>query len=203
MRHRLRRIFITGLLASFPLVVTLFLLSWLFNKLDRLSPLVTHGLIALGLPLRPGFRIPGLGILFTIGLIFIVGLSTTTLVGRWIVQLAERLMNKISILRTIYGSAKQAVDAVGTKQTLFRQVVVVEFPRRDLFSVGFITCDYVGELQETDKRRLVYVFIPSTPIPLGGFLIVVPWEEVIPLSMTTEDGMKLIMSGGILSPEAT
>lgn len=202
MRHHIRRIFITGLLASIPLVVTLALLSWVFTKLDRISPALTRTLIALGLPLPPGYRVPGLGIVVTIILVFIIGLFTTTFVGRRIVEWGEQMLDKIPLVRTIYGGVKQVVDAVASQQTTtFRQVVMVEYPRKGLYSLGFITCASKGEVQDADERHLINVFVPTTPNPTSGMLIILPQEDIIHLSMTVEEGLKLIMSGGILAPK--
>ncbi|MFQ6672108.1 MAG: DUF502 domain-containing protein [Candidatus Tectimicrobiota bacterium] len=202
MYQRFRRIFVTGLLVTIPLAVTVFLLSWLFTKLDRLSPLLTRGLIALGLPLPEGFRLPGLGILFTVALVFLVGIFITTFVGRRIIDWGEELLRKIPLVRIIYGGAKQVVDAVASQRgTAFNQVVLVEYPRKGLYSIGFLTCENSGEIQAVDQRHLVNVFIPTTPNPTSGLLIVVPQEDVVPLSMTVEDGIKFIMSGGLLAPE--
>ena len=203
MFYRFRRIFVTGLLASIPLVVTFFLLSWLFTKLDGLSPLLTRGLIALGLPLTPGFRIPGLGLVFTIALVFIVGAVITTFVGRRIVEMGERIVEKIPLVRTIYGGAKQVVDAVASQRGVaFNKVVMVEYPRKGIYSIGFTTCDSEGEIQESSERHLVNVFIPTTPNPTSGLLIVIPEEDAVALSMTVEEGVKFVMSGGLLTPEA-
>lgn len=202
MFYRFRRIFVTGLLASIPLVVTFFLLSWMFTTLDGLSPLLTRGLIALGLPLTPGFRIPGLGIVFTIALVFIVGAVITTFVGRRIVEMGEQIVEKIPLVRTIYGGAKQVVNAVASQRgAAFNKVVMVEYPRKGIYSIGFTTCDSEGEIQESDERHLVNVFIPTTPNPTSGLLIVIPEEDAVALSMTVEEGVKFVMSGGLLTPE--
>lgn len=202
MRQYLRRIFITGLLASIPLVVTLALLSWVFTKLDRISPLLTKGLIALDLPLPPGYRIPGLGIVVTIVLVLLIGIFTTTFFGRRIVDWAERLLDKIPFVRTIYGGVKQVVDAIASQRaTTFRQVVMVEYPRKGIYSLGFVTCASVGEVQNADESHLINIFIPTTPNPTSGMLIIVPQEDLVYLSMTVEEGIKLIMSGGILAPK--
>ncbi|MDA2916346.1 DUF502 domain-containing protein [Nitrospinae bacterium AH_259_B05_G02_I21] len=202
MHHRIRRIFVTGLLATIPLAVTIFLLSWLFTKLDRLSPLITNSLIAIGLPLPAGFRIPGLGILATAILIFVVGFITTTFVGGTIVTWGEKVLEKIPLVRTVYGGAKQVVEAVASQQTVaFNQVVMVEYPRKGLYSLAFVTRDSSGEIQQVDDRHLIYLFVPTTPNPTSGMLIAIPKEDVFPLSMTVEEGIKLVMSGGLLEPK--
>lgn len=202
MRQYFRRIFITGLLASIPLVVTLALLSWVFTKLDRISPIMTKALIGVGVPLPPGYRIPGLGIVVTIVLVLSIGFFTTTFIGRRIVEWAEGLFDKIPFVRTIYGGVKQIVEAIASQQAqTFRQVVMVEYPRKGLFSLGFVTCDSKGEVQDADDRHLINVFIPTTPNPTSGMLIIVPQDDIINLAMTVEEGIKLIMSGGILTPK--
>lgn len=200
---RIRRIFITGLLATVPLAVTVFLLSWLFTKLDRLSPLLTSSLIAIGLPLPAGFRIPGLGILATAILIFVVGFITTTFVGGTIVTWGEKVLEKIPLVRTVYGGAKQVVEAVASQQAVtFNQVVMVEYPRKGLYSLAFVTRESSGEVQQVDDRHLIYLFVPTTPNPTSGMLIAIPKEDVFPLSMTVEEGIKLVMSGGLLEPKS-
>ncbi|MBI5183319.1 MAG: DUF502 domain-containing protein [Nitrospinae bacterium] len=203
LKYRIRNIFIAGLLVILPIGITYFILSFLFNNIDSLlSPILTRLLIFIGLPLRPGYRIPGLGLMATILIIFIVGLLTTNIFGRKLVKFGELILEKIPVVRSVYTGAKQVINTIAhTDKKAFRQVVMVEFPRKGVYSIGFVTGETKGEVQDLTKEEVVNVFLPTTPNPTSGFLLFAPRNEITPLSMTVEDGLKLIISGGIVTPK--
>jgi uncharacterized membrane protein len=201
LKHRIRNIFIAGLLVILPIGITYFILSFLFNNLDNLlSPILTNLLIFIGLPIPPGYRIPGLGFIATILIVFFVGLLTTNIFGRKVVKFGELILEKIPVVRGVYAGAKQVINTIAHTEKAFRQVVMVEFPRKGIYSIGFITSECKGEIQYLTNKEVINVFLPTTPNPTSGFLIFVPKNDVIPLSMTVEDGIKLIISGGIITP---
>jgi len=193
-RHKLRNIFLAGLLVIIPVSIPIFLLSFLFTRLDRLfSPLFKTLL---------GYNIPGLGVTITIVAVFLVGLVATNFIGKKLVRLGEQLLNQIPLVRNIYQIAKQFLETVTvTDRNSFRQVVLVEYPRKGIYSLGFITCDNYWEAQEHTSETLANVFIPVTPNPTSGRLIIVPRQELIPLSMSVEDGIKMVVSGGAVVPK--
>ncbi|MBI2369426.1 MAG: DUF502 domain-containing protein, partial [Deltaproteobacteria bacterium] len=164
--------------------------------------------LILGAPLDAllGLHVPGLGIMATIVLVFLVGLFTTNVVGRRLLEWAERLLVRVPVVKSIYLGSKQLVEAITLpgKQT-FKRVVMIEYPRRGLYAVGFITSTNIGEVHGgppdgTSTEYVVNVFVPATPNVTSGTLILVPKKEIIPLSLSVEDGVKLVVSGGIVSP---
>jgi uncharacterized membrane protein len=159
-------------------------------------------MILLGVPIQAEFRIPGVGLLMTLLLIFLVGLLAANILGKKLVGFGEALVEKIPIVRSIYNGTKQVVLSIAqTDSNAFRSCVLVEFPRKGVYVIGFATGETLGEVREKTKVRMVNVFIPTTPNPTSGFLIFVPKEEVIELEMPIEDGVKMIISGGIVTPE--
>lgn len=144
------------------------------------------------------FYIPGLGILTLVLLVFFTGLFTTNIIGRKIVELWEFLLNRVPLVRNVYSVFKTVMDTFsfqGKKE--FRRVVMIEFPRKGQFSIAFVTKVAEGEAQEVTPQKLVSVYVPTTPNPTSGYLLLVPEEDIIPLSMTVEDGMKMVISGGL------
>jgi uncharacterized membrane protein len=138
----------------------------------------------------------------TIIVIFLVGLIATNFIGRKLVGLGEQLLNKIPLVRNIYQISKQFLETITiTDRNSFRQVVLVEYPRKGIYSMGFITCDDSWEAQSCTREELVNVFIPVTPIPTSGRLIIVPQQELIHLSISIEDGIKMVVSGGAVVPK--
>jgi len=194
LRHS-RNIFITGLLTITPLVVTVWVLGFLFRTVD--------GILAPILDRAFGRHIPGLGFVLTLVLIYLVGLVMTNLVGQKLVAAGERILTRVPIVKGIYGGSKQLVDAVSlpTKGN-FTTVVLVEYPRREMYMIGFITRQDSGTLEDTGRiDTLTNVFIPNTPNPASGRFVMVPNRDLIPVSISVEEGLKLIISGGFVSPK--
>jgi uncharacterized membrane protein len=193
-RNKLRNIFLAGLLVIIPVSIPVLLLSFLFTRLDRFFSPLFKALL--------GYNIPGLGVSMTIVAIFMVGLIATNFIGKKLVGLGEQFLNKIPLVRNIYQIAKQFLETVTlTDRNSFRQVVLIEYPRKGIYSLGFITCDDFWEAQDCTHEGIVNVFIPVTPNPTSGRLIIVPRQELIPLSMSIEDGIKVVVSGGAIVPK--
>ena len=203
LKRRLRNIFITGILITVPVAFTLFILNFLFKLLDNLVvPWFIKTLIRIGTPIPEDFRLPGLGLILIVLLIFVIGVLTQSFLGGKLVQLGEMIVDRIPVVRSIYTGAKQVVTTIAKADTkAFRKVVLVEFPRKGIYSLGFITGYTEGEVQELTNAKLVNVFVPTTPNPTSGFLVFVANEEIIELTMTVEDGIKFIISVGIVTPE--
>ena len=203
LKRRLRNIFITGILITVPVAFTLFILNFLFKLLDNLVvPWFIKTLIEFGTPLPENFRLPGLGLILIVLLIFVIGVLTKSFLGGKLVQLGEMIVDRIPVVRSIYTGAKQVVTTIAEADTkAFRKVVLVEFPRKGIYSVGFITGTTEGEVQELTDAKLVNVFVPTTPNPTSGFLVFVANEDIIELTMTVEEGIKFIISVGIVTPE--
>jgi uncharacterized membrane protein len=180
-----KRIFVTGLIVFLPVFVTGWLLKILFDALD--GPVA--GLIQAQL----GRRLPGLGLLLMLVAIFLVGMLASNIVGARLLRSFERLLMRVPVVRSIYGPAKQLFQAMAKEDTSEQEVVAVEFPRRGLYMVGFVT--------RRDPHG-VTVFLPTTPNPTSGFLIACDAQEVTPLPMTFDEAMQMIVSGGFVGPGA-
>lgn len=191
----MKKIFTTGLITLLPLGITIYVFYLIFNFLDTLLGKVVEKIF--------NISIPGIGFAAGIILIFLVGFIASNLVGRKIIALWDSLFQKIPLTRSIYSSAKQIIDAFTLQgKHAFQKVVLLEYPRKGLYALGFITGTSRGMLQEKTDEDMVHVFIPTTPNPTSGMLILAPRQEVIELEMTIEEGMKVIISGGLVAPPA-
>ena len=201
LKRRIRNVFLTGFLVTLPIALTIFILNFLFQSLDSLSPTFTHWLILLGTPLPEGYRIPFLGVVMTFLIVLLVGALTTNIFGKKMLHLWERIIEKIPFVRRIYKGTKQIVSSFATADTKsFRKVVLIEFPRKGIHAIGFITGETRGELKLLTSERHLNIFVPTTPNPTSGFLIFADPEEVTELDMTIEEGIKYVVSGGIITP---
>lgn len=192
-RDILRRQFLAGVLVVVPLILTYVVLRFLFEALDGiLSPLLFKLL---------GIHIPGLGILATLLIIFLVGVFTTNVVGSTLVKYWDKLLARTPVIRVFYLAAKQLIEAVTVPNIkAFKEVVMIEYPRKGIFVIGFATTHIKFITADKGEQRLIGVYIPSTPTPMTGAIVFVPEEEVVSLDMAVEDGIKLIVSGGIVAP---
>lgn len=194
--HRIRKYLIAGLVIWLPLWATYFIVKFLVDLMDRtLSLLPTQ--------YQPkalfGFDIPGLGLIFTLIILFVTGLLFTNFFGKKVVALWERMLSRIPLVRTIYYAVKQVVDALvqPTGQS-FRKVLIVEYPRLGTWSIAFQTSDqFTGSPHPED---VVTVFIPTTPNPTSGFLIIIPKKNTRELDMTVEEALKMVISLGVVMP---
>jgi len=201
MRKNIKNIMLTGVAAIIPVGVTAYILYIIIKAMNNLVKIIPY-------QYQPDqilpFHVPGLGIIFTLILIFLVGLITKSYLGRKAVTLGELIVGKIPLVRGIYNAVKQLVDAIiSDKGNSFKKVVLIEYPRRGLYSIAFVTGDTRGEVKEKTSDDAMNLFVPTTPNPTSGFYIVIPSSHVIPLTMTVEEAFTLIMSGGIITPEST
>ena len=200
-QRRLRNVFITGLLITLPIALTWFIFQFLLKNFDALSPVFTRMLIQLGAPIPEGFRIPFLGLMVTLLIVLAVGWLTTNFFGKKLFELGELMIEKIPFVRRIYKGSKQVVSSIAEADTsTFRKVVLIEFPRRGLLAIGFVTGESRGEVQRITRENMLNVFVPTMPNPTSGFLIFSPPEELTEVSMTIEEGIKYVVSGGIVTP---
>ncbi|WP_018872137.1 DUF502 domain-containing protein [Thioalkalivibrio sp. ALJ16] len=194
----LRRYLIAGLLVWLPLIVTGFIIKLLVDLLDFTILLLPPGW-------RPeallGFSIPGMGIVVAIVVVFVTGVIVANIVGRKLVALGESIVHRIPLVSSIYGAVKKVTETVlADGGQAFRKVMLIEYPRRGLWSIGFMTGVGTGEVQERTEHEVITVFVPTTPNPTSGFVLMVPREEAIELDMTVEDGLKFVMSMGVVTP---
>ena len=202
LQRRIRNIFITGLLITLPIALTYFILQFLFKNLDTLSPVFTKILIDMGAPIPEGYRIPALGLVITLLIVLAVGWFTTNFFGKQMINLGESLVEKIPFVRKIYKGSKQVVQSIAhADTTAFRKVVLLEFPRRGMLAIGFVTGSARGEVQEYTREDVLNVFVPTMPNPTSGFLVFAPPEDLTEIDMSIEDGIKYVVSGGIVDTE--
>jgi uncharacterized membrane protein len=202
LQRRIRNIFITGLLITLPIALTYFILQFLFKNLDALSPVFTKILINMGAPIPEGYRIPALGLVITLLIVLAVGWFTTNFFGKQMINLGESIVEKIPFVRKIYKGSKQVVQSIAhADTTAFRKVVLLEFPRRGMLAIGFVTGSARGEVQEYTREDVLNVFVPTMPNPTSGFLVFAPPEELTEIDMSIEDGIKYVVSGGIVDTE--
>lgn len=199
--QKTRRYMIAGLLLWLPVGVTVIILRFLVDLMDRTLLLLPAGW-------RPdallGFRIPGLGLLLALVVLLITGVALTNLVGRQLIHWWENLLKRIPIVRSIYSGAKIFTETVfSDKGKAFKSVLLVEYPRKGIWTLGFQSGEEVAEAAHHAGRGLVCVFIPTTPNPTSGFIIMVPREDVMPLDMSVDDAMRLIFTLGVVAPEWT
>jgi uncharacterized membrane protein len=197
LKNRLKKIFITGLAVIIPIVLTLYVLIFLIDVMDSLLKIIPARYQPEALL---GFRIPGLGVIVTVILIFTCGLVVSSYLGNKVVSFGEYLVNKIPFVRSIYQSIKQVSDSMFTdRKSSFRQVVLLEFPRKGTYAVGFVTGKPGPQIRSRVGQSCISVFIPTTPNPTSGYLVIVPETELILVDMSVEEALTYIISVGILT----
>ncbi|MFT4592067.1 MAG: putative membrane protein [Gammaproteobacteria bacterium] len=195
---RVRTFLVAGLLVWVPLGVTIILLKILVDLMDQT-------LLLLPMAYRPetllGFRIPGLGILLSLLVLLVTGLLVANILGRKLVYFWESVLKRIPLVRSIYSAAKQFAEIVFTDNTQsFNRVMLIEYPRKGLYSLCFQTSSNLGEVQAKTGEDVVCVFIPTTPNPTSGLILMVPKSEVIELDMEIEEALQMIVSLGVVVP---
>lgn len=195
--RRLQRYFIAGLLIVLPAFISVYLLYAIFTFIDG----IWGKLINIYLKKHLGFGVPGLGFILGILVIFITGFIAANFLGRKLLSFFEHWFMKFPFIRQIYVPAKYIVHSFISKDTpAFKKVVMVEYPCKGIWSIGFITNESFKAAEKTAGEELMHVFIGTTPSPFSGFLILVPKKDVKYPDISVEDGIKLIVSGGIIKP---
>ena len=193
---RLRNYFLTGIVVLVPIGITLYLTKFLISISSNLIPKEINPNNYLP------FSIPGLEILLSVIIITIVGGLSLSFIGRKILQVVNDLFKRIPILRTIYSAIGQMAQTIVPKKKSKKSVVLVEYPRKGSWAVGFATKDNKGEISKKTKKTLVNVFVPTTPNPTSGFLLMFPKEEIVYLDMSFEEASKFIVSAGTSNPKS-
>lgn len=196
---RLRNYFLTGIIVTAPISITLYV-SWQFIAfIDRqVTPLIPP---VYNPETYLPFGLPGLGLLVLVVMLIVIGAIAAGYVGRGLMRAGEHLLARMPVVRTIYSALKQVFETVfAEKSTAFREVVLIEYPRKGIWVIGFATGSTKGEVQNIIKDEVVNIFLPTTPNPTSGFLLFLPRKDVIFLSMTIEEGVKMVISGGVVTP---
>lgn len=196
---RLRTYFFAGMLVTAPAFITFYMayliVTFIDDQVTRFIPAKYNPETYLP------FGLPGLGVVLLVVVLILVGALTAGFVGRALVRVGERLLARMPVIRNVYGALKQIFETVLAQQsTAFRQVVMVEYPRRGVWSIGFLTGASKGEVQYRTEDDVINVFIPTTPNPTSGYLLFVPREDLVMMDMSVEEGIKLVISGGIVVP---
>ena len=197
--NTIKKYIVAGLLVWLPLAVTVFIVKLVVDLLDNiillLPPDYQPAIIL-------GFSIPGFGIVLAISTLLVTGMFAANLFGRRLFGLWEAILNRIPLVRSIYNSVKQIsttiLDANGKS---FRKVVMLQYPRKGIWSIGFLTNEYVSVNIKGRNENLVAVFVSTTPNPTSGFILMMPRDEIIDLDMTVEEGFKFIISMGVIIPD--
>ena len=197
----LKKYIIAGLLVWLPFAATVVIVKLVIDLLDKtilLLPPEWHPVALLG------FSIPGFGIILALAILLLTGMLAANLFGRRFVEIWERILNKIPLVRSIYSSIKQISNTIfDPSGKSFRKVVMLQYPRKGLWSIGFLTNDNVGDEMSAVDDRLVAVFIPTTPNPTSGFIIMTRNDEITELDMSVEEGFKFIISMGVIIPDGS
>lgn len=196
----LRRYLVAGVLVWLPILATFWVVQFIVELMDRT-------LLLLPERFRPeaffGFPLPGLGVVFAFLVLLVTGLAVTNIVGRRLVAHWESLMHRIPLVRSIYGSVKTFAESVfSTTNQSFRKVVMIEYPRRGAWTIGFVTADDIAEVSAKTGVQHVCVYVPTTPNPTSGLIVMVPRAEVVELEMSVDAAMKWIVTLGVVVPPA-
>ncbi len=192
----LRRYLLAGLVVWLPILVTFVVLRFIIDLLDKTIALIPHGY-------QPeqlfGFNLPGLGVLLSLVLLLITGILATNFLGERLMTWSESILDRIPLVRWIYNATKQVIQAVfATNSQAFRKVLLVEYPRKGIWSIAFQTGVPHPEMTQMGGVEMVTVFIPTTPNPTSGFLMMLPKSEAVELTMTVEAALKFIISLGVM-----
>ena len=196
----MRRYLVAGLLVWVPVGVTILIIKFLVDLMDQT-------LLLLPASVQPatllGFRIPGLGIVLTAVVVLVTGMVVTNLFGRQLMRIGELILARIPVVRSIYSSVKQLTETLFSNSgQSFRKVVLVPYPHPGSWTMGFLTGVGSGEVRDRLGREVMNVFVPTTPNPTSGFFLIVPRQDVIELDMSVDDGLKMLLSVGVVQPKA-
>jgi uncharacterized membrane protein len=196
---RLRTYFFAGVLVTAPIAITIYLTWQLITFVD--------GQVKSLIPAKYNpetylpFATPGLGIVIAFVVLTLIGFLTANIIGRSVQRFGESLLDKVPVIRSVYKTVKQIFETVLSQQSkAFREAVLIEYPRRGMWAIGFITGRTEGEVQDLTQEETINVFLPTTPNPTSGFLLFVPRKDVVRLAMNVEEAIKMVVSGGLVTP---
>lgn len=189
----LKRYFVSGVLVVVPIILTYIVLKFMFESIDGVLQPLIHRVL--------GYYIPGLGIITTLLIVLLAGILTRNFIGAKLYRIGDQILERLPIIRPIYSAAKQLLEAIAKpSMESFKEVALVEYPRKGVYALSFIS-HRVEISIEGKRRKFATVFVPSTPTPVSGMVIMVPDEEAIVIGMTIEEGIKFLVSGGVASPD--
>lgn len=195
-----RNRFFTGVIVAIPIVATLLVVSWIVQKVDQNVFRIVPD--SLNPETYLGFAIPGLGLIISVVVLFVLGIIASNFIGKSLIKSGEGLLDRVPVVSPVYNALKQIVQTVAAqKDRAFRDVCLIEYPKKDVWAIGFVTADLGGKPKEALGDGMVCVFVPTTPNPTSGFLLFLHKDNIRILDMTPEEGAKMIISGGMVSGE--
>jgi uncharacterized membrane protein len=199
--NKIKKLSLTGLFILIPIFVTIYIATGMINFIDSIVDILPKKFSPdTYLP----FHIPGLGIIYTLILALITGLLVRNYIGKKALSYWEMIVAKIPLVRVLYSALRQVSEAIFVKgDTQFKKVALIEYPRRGIYSLGFITGRVSHKLSANTHPQMIGVFVPTTPNPTSGFYLIVPEEDIINVDVSVEDAFKLILSGGMVHPNST
>jgi len=197
--HALRKWLVAGLLVIVPVAITLGVLQWIIGILDQT-------LLILPEAWRPdhvlGIHIPGFGVLLTLAILLIVGATVSNFVGKQLVSWGDRVVSRIPVVRSIYSSVKQVSDTLFSESgNAFRTAVLIQWPRADVWTIGFVTGSPGGDVTNYLVGDYVSVYVPTTPNPTGGYFVMLRKSDCVELRMSVDDALKYVISMGVVAPK--
>lgn len=199
---KIRAYLFTGILVTAPVAITFYMaykfIFWVDRLVGQMMPPKLQSYVNDILP----FTVPGLGLIILIVALIVVGMFAAGFMGKFFMRLGEWIVYKLPLISSVYSLLKQVFETfLSTKTQVFNKVVLLEYPRKGIWILGLVSSETKGEVKKLLKEEMLNVFIPTTPNPTSGFLIFVPKSETIELDMTVEEGIKFIISGGLVEPE--
>jgi len=196
--HALRKWLLAGLLVVVPVAITVWVLQWIIGTLDQtllILPAAWH-------PDRLfGVHIPGMGVLLTLGILLVVGAAASNFFGKKLVRLGDAIVHRIPVVRSIYSSVKQVSDTLFSESgNAFRTAVLVQWPRPDVWTIGFVTGTPGGDVTNYLTGEYLSVYVPTTPNPTGGYFVMLRRSDCIELKMSVDDALKYVVSMGVVVP---
>lgn len=199
LRTRFKRILVTGLVILVPVTLTIYILKQIFDFMDGIfAPVIDR---AIGIYV-PGAHIPGLGLLLTLLVVLLLGWLSTNVVGKRLIHGFEAVICRVPVAKSIYSATKGVLEAISIDQSeAFQRVVLIEYPKENIFALAFVTKSARWPSLHPKTADLLLVFVPTTPNPTSGFLLLVPRSEAIPMPISVEQGIRMVISGGLLLPK--
>jgi uncharacterized membrane protein len=196
-RWGLRRYLVAGILVWLPILATIWVVSFMLHIMDRTLLLLPAAYRPLALV---GFALPGAGLVLALAIVLLTGLLVTNLIGRRLIVWGEDLLNRIPVVRTVYGGVKSFAESVLSQSNSFRKVVMLEYPRTGAWSIGFLTAEDVPEVSERLGEPHVAVYLSAALNATAGYLVIVPRRQVTELDMSVDEAMKMIITCGVVVP---
>jgi uncharacterized membrane protein len=199
LKKGLKSFFLAGIITILPLGLTIFVIIFLVNLLGNIAGRVLKYIPSLST--FPPYVITIIGFFTLIIVIFFIGMITSSFIGRWLLKSTDSFFSKLPLVRSIYSSARQLTDTLFIDRSALKKVVLIEYPRKGIYTLAFITNETRWKIQKQEELNCVNVFVPTSPNPTSGFFLIIPEDEITKTNLSIEWGFKIIVSGGIVLPD--